>query len=63
MTTWELWDTGTIAERTCYSRKYIEERVVAHPEFPEPIRVEGVGRPRWLASEVQAWFEKWRAAA
>jgi predicted DNA-binding transcriptional regulator AlpA len=59
---WELWDTSTIAERTTYTRKYVEERFVARPDFPAPIRVDG-GRPRWIASEVMAWFEQFRQQA
>lgn len=31
---WQLWDTGEIAERTCYTRKYVEERIVSRPDFP-----------------------------
>ena len=60
---WELWDTATIAERTCYTRKYVEEHVVCKPDFPAPIKIGGVGRPRWVASEVMAWWESQRQAA
>lgn len=60
---WELWDTTTIAERTTYTRKYVEEQFIARPDFPAPIRVGGTGRPRWVASEVMAWFEAQRRAA
>lgn len=60
---WELWDTATIAERTCYSRKYVEERIVTRPDFPAPFTVGGTGRPRWSASEVMAWFESQRRVA
>jgi predicted DNA-binding transcriptional regulator AlpA len=60
---WELWDTETIAERTCYSRKYVEEKVVSKPDFPQPIRLGGIGRPRWVASAVMAWFEAQQRAA
>jgi predicted DNA-binding transcriptional regulator AlpA len=60
---WELWDTATIADRTCYTRKYVEERIVSRPDFPAPINVGGNGRPRWVASQVMAWFEAQQRAA
>lgn len=59
---WELWSTKIIAERVGLTRRYVEEKIVAHPDFPTPIRAGGVGRPRWVASEVQEWFERWREA-
>lgn len=58
---WELWSTNTIAERVGLSRRYVEEKVVARPDFPAPLRPGG-GRPRWVAAEVIEWFERWRAA-
>lgn len=61
---WELWNTDEIATRTCYTRKYVEEKIVSRPDFPQPIRATGEeARPRWVASEVIAWFEARRQAA
>lgn len=61
---WELWDTSTIAERTAYTRRYVEEKIVAQPDFPSPIRATGEGgKPRWIAAEVMAWFEARRQQA
>lgn len=60
---WELWNTAEIAERTGYTRRYVEEKIVARPDFPVPICVAGVGRPRWESSEVQAWFRQWKQVA
>ena len=59
---WELWSTKIIAERVGLTRRYVEEKIVARPDFPEPIKIAGVGRPRWVAAEVQAWVEQWRQA-
>jgi predicted DNA-binding transcriptional regulator AlpA len=59
---WKLWSTTTIAERTDYTRRYVEENIVAHPDFPAPIRILENGKPRWLASEVIAFLESRRAA-
>ena len=52
----EAWDTQTIADRLCYTRKYVDEQIVTRPDFPLPRRVGGVGRPRWDAAEVTAWW-------
>lgn len=61
---WELWNTAAIAERTGYTRRYVEEKIVPRPDFPEPIRATGEGaKPRWVASEVMAWFESRREGA
>lgn len=61
---WELWNTAAIAERTCLTRKYVEEKIVSRPDFPAPIRATGENaRPRWVASEVIAWFEGRREQA
>lgn len=61
---WELWNTVEIAERTGYTRRYVEEKIVSRPDFPAPIRATGDdARPRWVASEVVAWFQARRAAA
>jgi predicted DNA-binding transcriptional regulator AlpA len=59
---WELWNTAAIAERTGYSRRYVEEKIVARPDFPTPIRATG-GKPRWVAAEVVSWFEARREQA
>lgn len=61
--TWELWDTTTIAERLKYTRRYVEEKIVARPDFPQPIRLFETAKPRWVASEVIAWAEARRQAA
>lgn len=62
MTDWELWSIDTIAERTDYKRRSIE-RFVTLPDFPAPVEAEPGARPRWVASEVAAWFESRRRAA
>jgi predicted DNA-binding transcriptional regulator AlpA len=60
---WELWNISTIAERTGYKRRAVE-RIVSMPDFPAPIRATGDdARPRWVASEVMAWFEGRREQA
>jgi predicted DNA-binding transcriptional regulator AlpA len=64
MSRWELWNTSTIADRTGYTRRYVEEKITNLPDFPAPIRVIGeTGKPRWVASEVIAWFEARRQQA
>lgn len=61
---WELWNTNDIAERTGYTRRYVEEKIASRPDFPIPIRATGDdARPRWVASEVVAWFQSRRQAA
>lgn len=64
MRDWELWNTATIAEKTGYTRRYVEERIVARPDFPTAIRATGESaKPRWVAAEVIAWFEGRREQA
>lgn len=48
-------DCVGIAAMLSYKPRYVMENIAFRPGFPKPMRVEGGGHPRWLASEIQQW--------
>ena len=56
-------DLDGIAAMLNYSKRHVCERVVCLPDFPKPVRISGVGLPRWKLTEVDAWIERQRRAA
>lgn len=55
----ELWGYDEIAAYSKYERNYVQNVITAQGDFPKPIRVlkDGRGHPRYIASDVMAWFE------
>lgn len=54
----DLWGFDEIAAYCKFERNYVANVITAQPDFPKPIRVGGPrGHPRYVASEVMAWFE------
>lgn len=53
----ELWGFDEIAAYSKYERNYVANVITALPEFPKPIRAVKGGHPRYIASEVMAFFE------
>ena len=55
----ELWGFDEIAAYSKYERNYVVNVITSQPDFPKPIRVlpDGRGHPRYIASDVMAWFE------
>lgn len=43
-----------------YSERQVQNRIACRPDFPKALRLDGVGHPRWKASEVAQWAEKER---
>ncbi len=58
----ELWGFDEIAAYSKFTRNYVVNDITARPDFPKPIRLgkDGSGHPRYVASEVMAWFERHR---
>ena len=62
-----LWTAVEVGAYLGYSRRVIMERVALTPGFPVPIRLPaatdgGLGaHPRWVASEIRAWADQFRA--
>jgi predicted DNA-binding transcriptional regulator AlpA len=55
----ELWGYDEIAAYSKYERNTIVNEIVIRADFPKPIRIGGPkGHPRFIASQVMAWFEK-----
>lgn len=54
-------DADGVASMLCLKPRYVRERLSLRPDFPAPMRIDGSGHPRWLASEVQSWALKHRA--
>ncbi|WP_148716840.1 helix-turn-helix transcriptional regulator [Chitinolyticbacter meiyuanensis] len=50
-------DADGVGAMLCYSGRQVLETIACRPEFPKPLRVNGSGHPRWLASEVQRWAD------
>ena len=51
---------GTILSLT---PRVVRERVALMPGFPVPMRIAGVGHPRWRRDEVLEWAEQQRQRA
>jgi predicted DNA-binding transcriptional regulator AlpA len=43
-----------------YDPRVVRERLSLLDDFPRPLRIDGVGFPRWLYSEVMEWAKKQR---
>ena len=51
-----LWlDADGIGRMLSLSARHVRERIACQPDFPKPLRIGGLGHPRWLASEIQEW--------
>lgn len=59
----DLWDAATIGAYLKMSPRQVTERYAPLPDFPKAIRLpspgSGKGHPRWKATEVIAWAEKY----
>ena len=53
-----LWSLATIAEYAGPSVSHVAQRIACRPDFPRPIRVDGIGKPRWKGAQVMQWFER-----
>jgi predicted DNA-binding transcriptional regulator AlpA len=60
----DVWSTKEIAAYLKVSDSQVRERYACLPDFPKPYRLPkdggGVGRPRWKAKDIVAWFEQYR---
>lgn len=56
-----LWTAQDIADYCGLSRSTAYAKVICQAGFPKPIKLEGVSR-RWKPAEVQAFFDRQRAA-
>jgi predicted DNA-binding transcriptional regulator AlpA len=52
---WQIWSVEKVAEYLSHEVGYTRDRIVTLPDFPQPIRIAGKGRPRWRAIEVAKW--------
>jgi predicted DNA-binding transcriptional regulator AlpA len=43
-----------------YSERQVQNRIACRPDFPKALRLDGIGHPRWKASEVAQWAERER---
>ena len=43
-----------------YSVRSFRENLACKPSFPKPLRADGIGNPRWKASEILQWAEDQR---
>lgn len=60
----DVWSTKEIAQFLKVSESQVRERYACLPDFPKAYRLPkdggGVGRPRWKAKDVLAWFDQYR---
>lgn len=52
-----LWGLAEIADYSGFSASTVQQRHACLPDFPAAIRVDDGSQPRWVASEVWAWYE------
>lgn len=60
-----LWTAEDVANYGRYSVHTVLNRITKLPDFPRAIKPptsEKGGQPRWVGSEVKAWFAKHREA-
>lgn len=53
-------DADQVGAMLGFSSRQVSERIACRPEFPKPLRLNGNGHPRWLASEVAEWAQRER---
>jgi predicted DNA-binding transcriptional regulator AlpA len=51
---------SAIGELLDMTPRQVRERIALRPDFPRPLRIGGVGHPRWREDEVQEWIERER---
>lgn len=54
-----LWTTEDIARYFQLSRASVYSRILCRPDFPRPIKIDGVGK-RWKPDEVRAYADRAR---
>lgn len=54
-------DADGVASVLGFKTRYVLETLSRRQDFPRPMRVDGSGHPRWLASEIHEWALKHRA--
>lgn len=53
-------DAAGIGALLSLSSRQVRERLALRPDFPRPLRIAGVGHPRWREDEVLEWAERER---
>jgi predicted DNA-binding transcriptional regulator AlpA len=53
-------DASGVAAMLGYAPRYVAERLACRVDFPQPMRVDGKGDPRWRAVDIQTWAEAQR---
>lgn len=53
-------DAAGVGKLLSLSTRVVRERLAARVDFPRPLRIDGVGHPRWRRDEVLEWAEKER---
>lgn len=56
-------DAAGIGALLSLSSRQVRERLALRPDFPRPLRIAGVGHPRWREDEVLEWAERERQRA
>jgi predicted DNA-binding transcriptional regulator AlpA len=53
-------DAASVGRLLCLSTRVVRERLALRADWPKPLRIGGVGHPRWRKDEVLEWAEKER---
>lgn len=60
----ERWvDAAGVGALLGYTARQVAERLACRADFPQPLRLDGHGRPRWKVAEVLAWADRQRNSA
>ncbi len=56
-------DAAGVGALLSLSSRQVRERLALRQDFPQPLRIAGVGHPRWREDEVLEWAERERQRA
>lgn len=56
-------DADGVGAMLGFAPRYVLEKLATRPDFPKPMRLDGSGHPRWLASEIHEFAKNQQSKA
>lgn len=53
-------DADGVGALLSYAPRYVLENLSCRPDFPEPLRLDAKGHPRWHAKDIMEWAQSRR---